>query len=265
MQNVLRIIKKMGIFIIIGVIMGIVAGFFNIDPLNPIFILILIVIVSVIMFLSFGKNWILPIQMLNQGKYEQAIAIMSKVEDKNKGMLGYQRQALYNIAICYNLQGKFKESLNTLDQIKDSKLDRNIQAGYWSLYASNLIAIDENIDLAEEYIDNAAQVLDLPTISIAKAHIQLLKGNIVEADHHIQDALSKKKPKKVQFGFWSTFILDPSLNYLMENYSLGMYYYTKKDTEQAKLYLEKACLYEHANYYTKKANEILHEIMTQKL
>jgi len=264
MQTVLRTIKKMGIFIIIGLITGIVAGVFNIDPLSPFFILILIVIVSAVMYYSFRKSWILPVQMLNQGKYEQAIAIMSKVEAKNKGTLGYKRQALYNIALCYNLLGKFSESLNILEQIKASKLDRNLQAGFWSLYASNLIALDQNIDLAEEYINSASQVLDLPSISIAKAHIQLLKGNNVEAEQYIQEALSKEKPKKVQFGFWSTFLLDPALNSLTENYSLGMYYYTKKDMEQAKLYLEKAGLYEHANYYTNKAGEILNEIMMQK-
>jgi len=260
MKKVLKTLIQLSLNMVIAIFMAMVLILISIalgfDISTKAFSYLLFVVIFVAIMSSYYRGWLKSAKLISIGKLDEAIKYLLKLHKRYENTIGYKSQALYNMAICYNFKGEFIKSLSILDKMKGQKLDKKLEAAYLGLYASNLIAIEKDPEIAEDYLDQAIEKLNLPIFLLSKAHVRLIQGDRNTAEHLVNKVVDFQ-PKKFIFGIWSVFIIDRKLDDLLQNFLLGMYYYKIKNIYPAKRYFREACKYKYDNYYSNKANEIL--------
>ncbi|HEX3028357.1 MAG TPA: tetratricopeptide repeat protein, partial [Clostridia bacterium] len=187
-------------YIFIGIVLGLIFALFRIKlsaSSRPIVFVILCVLIS-----SFTYYKLLnPVRLLVKGNFDEAISKFNKLAEKYCNNASLKNVQLYNIACCYNRMGKFEESIDALNKIDSTKLGKNLSGAYYALFSSNLILLERDLELAEQYIDKSYVLLNKSCILLFKGYIEVLKGNRVKADDSIQGYFKTTKNTKIKWGF----------------------------------------------------------------
>lgn len=253
-------IFKFIIAILCSAILGGILGSMDVDlELND-WVLIWCCVVTSILLLIFLRS-INSMKLLSKGEYSKAIQGFERIienQGKNKKILNAM---LYNISICHYRNGEFNKSENCLDKMDLTCCDDNIKWGYFNLRASNLMLLEENIDVIEDYFDKAAQLFNPEEGYPRLTYFEGVKGNQKEALRYIEGYVNKEKKRKVIFRFRNTLLLFDKFVYDIENnFFLGMAYIKLNEPKLAKEYLGKANNGQYENYFSKRAGEILNDL-----
>lgn len=212
-----------------------------------IYALVIVYIIRVFLnFLQARKNR----NLLNEGKYEEAIQIYEKLHKKHLKYKNYNGFYLFNVAKCYYRMGKFKNSNHTLDSFNVKDLPDNYKVIYYGMYAANLVLMGKDLEKAYKYILEARKIYDMPDLILNQALIEKLQDKPnAEETFVLYKEKSDSSPKQSK---GDTFGKD-----IVENYLLGLYYQKSKEKNLSKEYFEKAAKNEYDNYFSNQAKEFI--------
>lgn len=215
-----------------------------------------LICISVIITLIDVKN----MRLVLKGEYSKAIQNYEKIIERCGKFIRIVNVLMYNISICYYRRGEFHKSEAYLDKIDLARCSKNIKWGYLGLKASNLILLEENVQVAEEYLKKSIQLFNSEECYPRLAYFEGIKGNQKEAFRYIEGYENKKKKRKVVIGSKVFLLFDKFIYDIENNYFLGMTYLKLNETQLAKEYLKKASKGQYENYFSKRAGEILAEL-----
>jgi tetratricopeptide (TPR) repeat protein len=145
---------------IAGALIGILQAALNIDFMTDytvLFIIVIVVITALISTIIVVNQWKRPMNLANEGKFQEAIETFEKLHNKHKDKMGYKNQGISGLANMYNRMGEFKKSNSYLDKLDFETLDNNSRAVSYAIYAHNLYFLDLDLYKARSYIKNAAK------------------------------------------------------------------------------------------------------------
>lgn len=205
-------------------------------------------------------NSIKPIQLMFQGEYDRALALLKK---KLKSILvqlhiDSKNGILYNIANVYHRMGKFENSIEWLEKIERRKLDKVLKGAYYALYAQNMLMLKVDLNEAERYLEIASPLDKLTSINLSYLYFYILKNDLEKAGEKLQEYLDEKQNRKnLSMSFRTILIRDKEFLSVMENFIYGAYYQAINDRDRARESFEKAYSCPYDNCYRAKAGEWL--------
>lgn len=244
--------------LVFGAFLGLALAKFEInliDYIIPILILLVIIIIAVSAYYM-KKEANYQQTLLNEGRYDELIKYMTEKHEQAKGKMGYRQQYLYGIANCYNRMGQFQVSLNYLQDMEEDKMDNNLKAGYYVLYAANLYFLNRDLNKAEELIIKSRELLDMPESILLHALINIELGKREEANNLIELYLKKPNEKKYKLGIYTIMYIDEFSTNVSEKFMLGLCYKKLGEEEKSKRYLTEAADCGYWNYFSDLAKEM---------
>lgn len=203
-------------------------------------------------------GWIKATRLIKKGELDQAIISLRELVGMYKKRWRTVRNPLiYSIAVCCHRKGDFEESIRWLEQMKKGKMDRNATRIYFGVYAANLLMLGRDLARAGQYLEKAELARIIPTDLLYRSYLELLKGNMEQADRWVGDFHSSTKTRRFMWAFFSFCTIDQRYADLLNNFLLGFYYVKKGEHEEAKRYLSAARRYPYQDYYSKRAAELL--------
>jgi len=239
-----------------GLFLGVFCAITGIPLLSytvPILTLLGILILVTVIFV-FAKESRYQLAMLNDGRYEEFIEYLTIKHERGSRFKSYKGQYLLSIANCLNRMGDFRESLNCLQKIDESRLDKNTKASYYSLYSSNLYFLNDNLRRAEELITKSRGMMDMPESILLQALIEL-ELNKREESESLIEKYRKIKRKKYLFGM-TVLIIDDYTRKISENFLLGLYHKIAGEEEHSKIYFSKSADCRYKNYFSDLSKEL---------
>ena len=249
---------KCVIGICIGILVGLAVSILLVlldiyIPPNTLLIIWIIVILSVGIF--FIAKLASPLRYVLKGQIDTAINIYLKQIEKYGQYKSVYNANNYNIATCYNLKGDFEDSIEYLKKINETKLDKNLTSAYYFLFASDLILLERDIGLAEEYLLKSRETKILPGLVLLESCIETQKGNFTRAKELIMEYKNNKK-NIVALGLNIMFTVK-KLENITNDFLIGLNYLKMNDLQKAKQSFEDVSKYEYDFYYVRKAKELL--------
>jgi tetratricopeptide (TPR) repeat protein len=205
-----------------------------------------------------------PVWLLSKGKYDGAIVLFERHARYYPDWWGIKNAARFNIALCHHRKGDFEESMNWLNRIVTGRLSPKSTGNYYGLLASNLIMQNQELELAEQYLDRSQSLIRLPHAALSRSYLELLRGNKPGAEKAIADYFHMKdKLKRLIFGWKTVIFVDLEFLSCMSNYVLGFYYSQTGDATLAKKHLAIACSCKYKNLYSDKADSLLKNLVSK--
>lgn len=252
----MRFLKKYSSFIIVSMFFGFFIGFRDIKIEQS--LLIIFIIASFVISLVFILyKWIKLIHLISSGNYLKAIDYSNALLIKYKGKKSLTNPILLNIANCYNRTGNFQKSIEILDEIDTKNLDKNRSFALAVAYGSNLILLEENINVIKMYFEKTLAMTKLIEYYPLFANYEVLVGNNDAASEYIEKYIHQDKHKKIKLVGGDLFVFDKFSINIENNYSIGLYYVKIGDSNSAKEYFKKSAECKYDNYYSRKSKEFL--------
>lgn len=216
-------------------------------------IMLLIVAYCITSYYSFTK----PTSLMLTGNYRKSLQLYKKNLKTNiliKTSKINKDCTLYNIALNYHLIGGFEKSIEWLLKVDKASLTTNtLKGAFYSLESGNLLMLERNINTAENNLEIASSLIDLPYIYLWYCYLYLLKNNSDEAKEMIEKYLHAQKNNQKYYGEYPRLIIDQKSQDVFANLVTGLYYQAMNDATQAKDYFYKASLCPYDNIYKLKA------------
>lgn len=242
-------IVMLGIFII-----RVVVGFLGFEISGLAWRITLQIVVVIFIFNSCYKL-LYPLLLIIKGKYDEAIIRLDKLLKSFKG--NTRNQIFFNIANCYHRKGEFDKSNEYLEQINEGEVDKNIRDVYYGLYAQNLLLLEKDFELVENYLKKSSLINKVPEGLPMQSYLELLKEKYQESTDLLQQYFEKKKTKNFIFEFKTILLIDKEFADIQNNFFVGLIYLRTGKLELAKKHLLEASACKYDNYYSKKASELL--------
>lgn len=248
---------------ILGVFIGILQAALDINFLTDYLVLLIIVIVFAVAVLAtiFVINqWKLPINLANEGKFQEAIEVFEKLHGKHKDKMGYKNQGIGGLANMYNRMGEFEKSNSYLDKLDFETLDNNSKAVSYAIYAHNLYFLDLNLYKARNYIKRCREIVEMPEFILLQALLELELEGREASDRLVEEYENLKFDKKFVGGLYTVLLIDEFSKKVNESFMLGLYYYKIGEVHKAKGYLKEAASCSYENFFSNMAKDLLIEL-----
>lgn len=239
--------------ILVGLALGIILALLDIDV--PLIIWIIIILLVGIFFIAKLAN---PLRYVLKGQIDTAVTMYLKQIEKYDQYKSVYNANNYNIAMCYNLKGDFEASIEYLKKLNETKLDKNLTSAYYFLFASDLILLERDMELAEEYLLKSRKTKVLPGLVLLESCIETQKGNFTRAKELIMEYKNNKK-NMVALGL-NIMVTVKKLENITNDFLIGLNYFKMNDLQQAKQSFEDVSKYDYDFYYVRKAKELLQDI-----
>lgn len=245
---------------IAGALIGILQAALNINLLTDYTVLLIVVIVvitALIATIIAINQWKQPMNLANEGKFQEAIEVFEKLHEKHKGKMGYKNQGIGGLANMYNRMGEFEKSNSYLDKLDFETLDNNSKAVSYAIYAHNLYFLDLNLFKARNYIKRCREIVEMPEFILLQALLELeLEGREV-SDKLVEEYENLKFDKKFVGGLYTVLLIDEFSKKVNESFMLGLYYYKIGEVGKAKDYLKEAASCSYENFFSNMAKDLL--------
>lgn len=221
--------------------------------------IIIFVFVTLFIILFFIIKLANPLRYVLKGQVDIAVEMYQKQANQYSQHTMLCNSINYNIALCYNLKGNFEESIEYLKKINLSKIDKNLLSAYYLIYASDLLLLDRDFELSEEYLVKAIKLKDLPGALIIKSYVEAFKGNFQKAGDLIEE-YKRKKQVFVILGFYNMMFTNKVLEDITNDFFIGLTYRKMNELDLAKQYFERVGKHELKLFYIEKAKELSQSI-----
>lgn len=227
----------------------------------------LIIFFTVIIFLGIlidnYLSFVRPMRLAIKGKYNKSLKIYKRTL-KRKWLTNKNNvysSAILNIARINLIIGDFEESIKWLCGIDIEKINDKLKASYYSNYALNLLLLEKDLDIAEDYFKKAEEFsfLKLPPSYIVECYLSILRGNKEEATillHRHLEEFNIDKIQKFYPGLLFCFVDKKAVN-LLNNYLIGYCFKALGDNIKAKEHFQLVSQYPYNNFFKQKSLETL--------
>jgi|GEM_PF-2553613 len=196
------------------------------------------------------------IQTIKNGDYD---GFISRLEELRKTDKKHISHIDFNAAMALNRKGDIDSSMEYLGRIDPALADRNLRASYLSLYSANLMIRGERLKNALEYASEASRLVQLPSIVLLRALLELLNGREDQSEHTLLE-YERLKGKKAIVPGRSVLYTDSEFETIYTSYLLGRYYYAKNEYPAARAHFREAAECGYDNYYSSYARDVLRHI-----
>lgn len=251
--------------LVLGAVLGLAIGIFSVH--NPRFGIILfsLWIVRVALLLVFQRSYLKAVQLLNEGKFELALAKYEGLLERGKLFFWLKlldkRLIVYNIAVTYSQWGRFEESIAWLDKINPKKVPKAVIQPYHAVYAANLLHLKRDLDLAKEHLDQAATTGTMPFFLLVYSYFYVLQDDLEHAKSYIEQYLDHPNRHRESYRQRNVRLkLDKVYVTAAENFYLGLYYQAVGDAEKAKEHLFVPAMSPYDNFLKREAFRIYNSL-----
>lgn len=210
-----KIIKLVGLGIILGVVMSIIQIIFKIDSKLffsyywkfSLLFLLLVVLINVVYFVIMAKKIDNMLKLYNEGRYQEYITEMEKILEKAKGTQ-LKNMIRINLSAGYLKNNEYEKSLNVLDSIVEKKLNnqQQLEFAYWNNKCETYFGLKDyqkfeeiynlKLSLFEKFQDNdyhQQSVLELKLLNyIVKEQFEEARDLLQELRNKFSDSKNQK-------------------------------------------------------------------------
>ncbi|MBW4421307.1 MAG: hypothetical protein KME13_19100 [Myxacorys californica WJT36-NPBG1] len=251
--------------LVLGAVLGLAIGIFSVH--NPRFgiILFFLWIVRVALLLVFQRSYVEAVQLLNEGKFELALAKYEGLLARGKLFFWLklldERLLIYNIAVIYHQWGRFEESIAWLDKLDPKKVPKAVTQPYHATYAVNLLYLKGDLDLAKEHLDQAAITGTMPFFLLIYSYFYQLQHDFEHAKSYVDQYLEHPNRYRETYRQGNVRLKwDKVYVTTAENFYLGLYYQAVGDVEKAKEYLFVSAMSPYDNFLKREAYRIYNSL-----
>jgi tetratricopeptide (TPR) repeat protein len=248
---------------IVGAVIGILQAALNINFMTDytvLFIIVIAVVIAVLSIIFAIIQWKQPMNLANEGKFQEAIDVFEKLHEKHKGKMGYKNQGIGGVANMYNRMGEFEKSNSYLDKLDFETLDNNSKAVSYAIYAHNLYFLDLDLYKARNYIKKCRELVEMPEFILLYALLELQLEGREASDKVVEEYENLKFDKKSVGGLYTVLLIDEFSKKVNESFMLGLYYYKIGEADKAKGYLKEAASCSYENFFSNMAKDLLIEL-----
>jgi tetratricopeptide (TPR) repeat protein len=199
--------------LIVGAVIAVITGIPSVLISNIIFL----TFISFLLFEIYLRT-IKPVQLIFKGQYERALALLKRNLKSFNARLSrdIKNATIYNLAYVNHQLGRFEDSIEWLDKLDSRKLDKNLKGLYYSLYAANLLMLERDLDIAENYLDLALPLIKIVSLKLSYCYLYLLKNDTVKAKEKLEEYLEeKKRDRNFQMGMGTAYFINNDFKLLV--------------------------------------------------
>lgn len=196
--------------------------------------------------------------LMFRGNYQSAVQCFDNLLQQDRLSKTIRGICVCNKANCQHRMGMLNESIVTLGQVDREKLDSNLRAAFDGLHGTNLLLLESELPMAQQYLESAYSQTKLSSYILPLGCCELLLGNLRKADELVTSFLNEaNRRKNLAFGLRTTLLTDKAFSKCASEFLLGLYFMKKTDTKMARQHFAQATNCRVSNIYSEKARQLL--------